>query len=131
MIHELETFELPLEILLPEEHRPVELPPKADWRAIVQSSPELSRADAEVLATGRHLEFRHPILTDDLALRQRIEQEGGLAVGTLGVLLRNYRVGHYDFAELEVMVHRLMNASTLHMSRPFRGYVLSLLNGLQ
>lgn len=129
---ELDSFELALEALFPEEDSQpsIELPPKVDWKPIHQSFPELSPGDAEVLATGRKLGFRHPILTDDLTLRRRIEQEGGLAVGSLGILLRNYRVGRYDLDQLEDMVQRLMDASTLHMGPPFRAYVHSLLKTL-
>lgn len=132
VVQELDAFELPLKVLFPEEgsQPSIELPPKVDWKPIHQSSPELSPADAEVLATGRKQGFRHPILTDDLTLRRRIEQEGGLAVGSLGILLRNHRVGRYDLDELKNMVQRLMDASTLHLSPGFRAYVRSLIQSL-
>lgn len=90
----------------------------------------LQPADRQVLALARQASYRVPVLTDDLALRQRIERHGGVAVGTVGLLVRSFGLGHSTRAQMEESVDRLMTRSTLHMSRPFRRYVLDLIREL-
>lgn len=90
----------------------------------------LQPADRQVLALARESDLRFPVLTDDLALRQQIEGEGGLAVGTVGLLVRSFVLGRSDRGDFESAVERLMSRSSLHMSRPFRRYVLGLIRDL-
>lgn len=90
----------------------------------------LQPADRQVLALARQAGYQIPVLTDDLALRERVERSGGVAVGTVGLLVRSFGLGRSTRAQLEESVDRLMTRSTLHMSRPFRQYVMDLIREL-
>lgn len=128
---ELESFGLSRAALKPGETRPA--------LAVVQVSAGLLRgseesgsvrlqpADEQVLALARHTSYQLPVLTDALAVRRRIEHEGGIAVGTVGVLVRCHRLGKSSFSQLEDSIERLMTGSSLHMSRPFRRFVRKLI----
>ena len=52
-------------------------------------------------------------------------------MGTVGVLVRSFALGQGSRGQLEESVERLMTRSTLHMSRPFRRYVLGLIRNLE
>jgi len=70
------------------------------------------------------------VLTDDLALRRRLENQGVTVVGSVGVLVRAYTTGRIRRDELEGAVDTLFTISTLHLSRAFRAYVRHLLANL-
>jgi predicted nucleic acid-binding protein len=70
------------------------------------------------------------VLTDDQSLRRVLEEQGYLVVGTVGLLLRGYRDDVYDRRGLVESMDRLLEMSTLHMSRPFRDYVRRLVQTL-
>jgi predicted nucleic acid-binding protein len=83
-----------------------------------------------VLALARQTRYQLPVLTDDLALRRRIERKGGVAVGTVGVLVRCQELGMSSVSQLEESIERLISCSSLHMSRPFRTFLRKLIRGL-
>ncbi|MBI5443453.1 MAG: hypothetical protein HY900_19850 [Deltaproteobacteria bacterium] len=87
----------------------------------------LHAADAEVLVLARRTEFRFPALTDDLALRRRLEAEGAEVSGSFGVLIRAYKKGLLERMELKSAVEALFSASTLHAGPAFRAYARVLL----
>lgn len=90
----------------------------------------LQPADRQVLALASRSRFRLPVLTDDLALRRRVEQESGVAVGSVGLLVRSFKLGRCRRSDLDQAVEALMSRSSLHMSRPIRRYVLELIRDL-
>ena len=92
--------------------------------------PVIHAADAQVLALAHTFQFRIPVFTDDLALRQRVELAGGIAVGSVGILVRAYTTGQLTRGELDTAVDALFTESTLYMSKAFRGYVRRLLEQL-
>jgi len=65
-----------------------------------------------------------------LALRQYLEIHHAVVVGSIGMLVRAYRVGQLQRGELEAAVDALFDHSTLHLSRAFRAYVRRLLTDL-
>ena len=78
----------------------------ARWRPLVEAvGPRaIHSADAQVLALARAQGPRAPValvLTDDLALRRRLEAEGAVVVGSVGVLVRAYRSGLLRREELD------------------------------
>jgi predicted nucleic acid-binding protein len=102
------------------------------WRPQLQvvGAPTVHPADAQVLVLVRARAFRAPVLTDDLALRRRLEAEGAVVVGSVGILIRAYRTGLLRREDLDTAVDALFFESTLHLSRAFRAYVRRLLSGI-
>jgi predicted nucleic acid-binding protein len=88
---------------------------------------EIHPADAEVVALARSLHYGVPVLTDDLTLRRRLEAEGAVVVGSVGILVRAYRKSLLSRSEVEVAVQALLSRSTLRMSSAFRTYIRSLM----
>lgn len=84
-------------------------------------------ADAEVFILSREDGFRMPVLTDDLALRRRLETHSTVVVGSIGVLVRAYRMNLLQRGGLESTVDALFDESSLHLSHAFRAYVRQLL----
>ena len=87
-------------------------------------------ADAQVLVLARNAGFRKTVLTDDLALKRRLETHGAVVTGTVGVLVRAYKMGRLERGDLESAVDALFDKSTLHLSRAFRAYVRRLVTDL-
>ena len=102
------------------------------WEPVVHEISPLviQPAAAQVFVLARSDQFRKPVLTDDLALRRRLEGRGATVVGTVGLLVRAYSTGRLARDELNRAVDTLFTASTLHMSRAFRAYIHHLLAGL-
>lgn len=92
--------------------------------------PPLHPADAEVFVLAHDDGFQKPVLTDDLALRRRLEASGAVVTGSIGILVRACKTGWLTRAQLESAVDALFTDSTLHLSRAFRAYVRQLLAGL-
>jgi predicted nucleic acid-binding protein len=90
----------------------------------------LQPADAQVFALAKAERFEKTVLTDDLALRRRIEAQNGIAVGSIGILIRAYRIGQLQRSELDEAIEALFQHSTLYLSRPFRAYIQRLLESL-
>lgn len=111
----------------------VEAVAEDSWREAMQEPalPPIQPTDAQVFALARQNEFRHPVLTDDLALRRRLEAAGADVVGSVGLLVAAYKSGRLARSELDEAVDALFTHSTLHLSRAFRAYVHRLLAGLR
>jgi predicted nucleic acid-binding protein len=102
------------------------------WTPIVGETgqPTIHPADAQVFVLAQSAGFQNPVLTDDLALRQRLESQSATVVGTVGILVRSYKIGHLRRDELENTIDALFNMSSLYMSRAFRAYIRQLLANL-
>ena len=100
------------------------------WRSAMKQT-GLQPADAQVLALAKSRGFSETVLTDDLALRKCVEQEGGGVAGSVGLLVRSYRLGHFELNELLESADRLMSQSTLFMSKPFRTWLRKMLEELE
>ena len=105
---------------------------RAEWEPVVSEpgQPTIHPADAQVFVLARSSRFQKPVLTDDLALRRRLESQGATVVGSVGILVRAYTGSHLSLSGLESAVDALFIVSTLRMSRAFRAYVRHLLNTL-
>ena len=103
---------------------------KREWSPIVRETnpPAIHPADAQVFILAQSSQFQTPVLTDDLALRRRLESQGATVVGSVGVLVRAYTTGHIKRDELESAVDALFTTSSLRTSRAFRAYVRHLLD---
>lgn len=99
-----------------------------EWSPLVieADQPIIHPADAQVFVLVQLAQFQTPVLTDDLALRQRLERQQATVVGTVGVLIRAYTNGLLKRNELENAIDALFTASTLHLSRAFRAYIRHL-----
>ena len=101
------------------------------WKKLLrESTPRIQPADAQVAVLASKLGEQRPVLTDDLALRRIVEGRGGIAVGSVGILVRAYKAWRWEKSQLRESVDLLFSKSTLHISPAFRGYVQSLLKRL-
>ncbi len=100
-----------------------------DAMLVTEQSPAIHSADAEVflLAYGNSSRL---MLTDDLVLRRRLEANGIVVVGSVGILVRAYKTGRLTRSELEMAIDTLFTVSTLYLSRAFCVYVRQLLSEL-
>jgi predicted nucleic acid-binding protein len=105
---------------------------ESEWSVIIGAvnQPIIHPADAQVFVLARSSQFQDLILTDDLALRRRLESQGATVVGSVGVLVRAYTTNHLKRNELESAIDALFTTNTLHMSRAFRAYIRQLLANL-
>jgi len=103
-----------------------------EWEAVMYGpeAPAIQPADVQVFVLAQANQLQHPVLTDDLALRQYLESHHGVVVGSVGVLVRAYRVGLFQRNELDEAIDSLFDYSTLHLSHAFRAYVRRLLTNL-
>ena len=128
---ELSRFDLSLELASSRGSVEIRLDkvPAAKWRKLLAEPREhrIHPADAQVAILAIEDELRRPILTDDLALRHLLEARGGTVTGTVGILVRAFHTGLLDKAQLESSIESLFSASTLHLGKAFRRYVLSLI----
>jgi len=90
---------------------------------------KVHRADLSVAALAFRL-LPDVVLTDDLELRKGLEAQGHTVVGSVGVLIRAFRVGLLTKAELKSHLDRLFDGSTLYLSKAFRTHVRKLLKDL-
>lgn len=99
-----------------------------EWNPLVTQAdqPIIHPADAQVFVLAQLAQFQNPVLTDDLALRQRLEHQQATVVGTVGVLIRAYTSRFLKRSELENAIDTLFTSSTLHLSRAFRAYIRHL-----
>lgn len=103
-----------------------------EWKVLL-AGPEPARlqpADAQVFFLAQVGLFQALVLTDDLALRRRLEAHGATVVGSVGILIRAYASGRFPRHELEQSVETLLEESSLHLSRAFRVYVRKLVSEL-
>jgi predicted nucleic acid-binding protein len=90
---------------------------------------KLHRADASIIALADDLRIR-PILTDDMELRKALESRGHEAVGSIGVVVRAYKVGKLTKEALEDLIDDLFSRSSLYLSKGFRQFVREMLVAL-
>ena len=131
---ELEGFGFSIDHVRASVESPVEVQSveASSWRRVVTDQGDrLQPADAQVLTLAVAAGFGIPVLTDDLEIRRAVEKEGGLAVGSIGILVKNYHQQRFAKSELERRVDQLVGKSTLHMSRPFRRYVRTLIQEIE
>jgi predicted nucleic acid-binding protein len=100
-----------------------------DWQSLIggAGASAIHPADAQVIAMAQKQAFTFPVLTDDLALRRRLEMQGATVVGSFGVLVRAHSVGILERQTLKNAVDNLFTTSSLHTSQAFRAYAQSLL----
>lgn len=65
-----------------------------------------------------------------LSLRQLLESNGAMVVGSVGLLIRGYRDDRLDLDTLKTSIDDLLERSTLHLSQAFRSYVRQLVEEL-
>ena len=87
-------------------------------------------ADAQVFILAQSNQFRPLVLTDDLALRRRLEDKNTTVVGSIGILVRAYTTELLERSELVNAVEALCTNSTLYMSSPFQAFVRHLITNL-
>lgn len=105
---------------------------REQWAAVTHEAnePSIHPADAQVFTLAQSNQFRLPVLTDDLALRRRLETRNATVIGSVGILVRAYTTGLLNRNELENFVEALCTTSSLHMSSPFIAYVRQLITNL-
>ena len=100
---------------------------------------KLHRADASVIFLAeqlKHSALRRSralllaVLTDDLNLRKALESLGMTAVGSVGILIRCFKLGRFGKTELEAMLDKLFTGSTLYLSKAFKVRVKAMIDGL-
>lgn len=105
---------------------------RKEWGPLIGAGdqPPIHPADAQVFVLAQASQFQIPVLTDDLALRRRPENQQATVVGSVGILVRAYTTGHLNRGELESAIDTLVTESTLYMSPAFRTYVRHLVANL-
>ena len=93
------------------------------------AAPQLSAADLSVLVLARRIS-RANVLTDDLRLRHCVHALGRRAIGSVGVLVRAYRLKKISSFQLRRAISELFDDSSLYLSLVFREKVLSLIKEL-
>ena len=91
---------------------------------------KLSDADVAVLVLAR----RSPndlVLTDDLHLRRRVEAIPRRVVGSVGILVRAYRLKKIGSFQLRRGINELLDDSSLYLSSAFRQKVWALIQQLE
>lgn len=88
------------------------------------------RADLSVAALAARLK-PDVVLTDDLRLRRGLESQGYQVVGSVGVLIRAFRVNRLSKSELLIRLDNLLDGSSLYTSKAFRSLVRASLDSLE
>jgi len=134
VVEELRAYHPDLPTLLANNlHTDVIQLPDTEWGEYLNSPdrPSIHAADAQGRALAHADEFRTTVLTDDLALRRRLEQHGATVAGSIGLLIRGHTLEQISYHELTRAVDALFTSSSLHLSRGFRAYVLQLIADLK
>lgn len=107
--------------------------PESKWQPLTQAlgQPVIHAADAQVFVIAQESDFTTPVLTDDLALRRRLDGVNATSVGTIGILVRAYKQSLFNRQELDSSIDALFTSSTLHASRAFKAYIEKLLSDLE
>lgn len=107
--------------------------PEPKWRPLTLKlgQPAIHAADAQVFTLAQESDFATTVLTDDLALRHQLESVQGIAVGTIGILIRAYKQTVLTRRQLDSSIDALFTVSTLHASRAFKAYIEKLLSDLE
>ena len=90
----------------------------------------LQDADLAVFALAELRSFNCTVLTDDLALRRVLENNGATVAGSVGILIRAYAGGLLSRPEMHTAIEALLERSTPHLRRAFRVYVRHLVAAL-
>ena len=91
---------------------------------------DFADADLSVLVLARRSP-RDLVLTDDLRLRRCAEQIRRRVVGTVGILVRAYRLKRINLFQLRRAIDELFDDSSLYLSAAFRRTILELLRQLE
>jgi predicted nucleic acid-binding protein len=59
----------------------------------------------------------HTLLTDDLAVREVAKQRNLIPVGSLGIIVKAYRLGHISLDDAEHYLEELFDTSSLYVTR--------------
>lgn len=70
------------------------------------------------------------VLTDDLLLRRGLESQGHQVVGSVGVLIRAFRMKQLAKSELLCSIDQLLDGSSLYTSKAFRVTIRRFLENL-
>ena len=76
----------------------------------------LHTGDVESLCLCQHARVS-TLLTDDLSVREAAKQLSLTPVGSLGIVIRAYRVGHISLADAERYLNALCDTSSLFVTR--------------
>ena len=76
----------------------------------------LQTGDVESLCLCQHTQVS-TLLTDDLSVREAAKQLSLTPVGSLGIVVRAYRVGHISLADAERYLNALYDTSSLFVTR--------------
>jgi predicted nucleic acid-binding protein len=98
-------------------------------RKSVSAAIDLQLTDVSVLLLSEQLK-PDLVLTDDLALRQVLEQRGRVPMGSIGLVMRAYSAGLWDRDRAEQTMDALFTHSTLYLSPIFRKYARRKLHSL-
>lgn len=100
-----------------------------DAQQAALSGLKLHQTDVSVAALAARLSPA-VVLTDDLELRKALESQGRTIVGSVGVLVRAFKTGHFTKSQLQAHLDQLFDGSTLYLSKAFRASVRQLLDSL-
>ena len=104
-------------------------PRELDAQRALLSTFALHPADLSVAALAARLS-PDVVLTDDLNLRKGLEAQGRTAVGSVGILVRAFKMGRLTKPELQAHLDRLFDGSSLYLSKGLRVHVRRLLDNL-
>jgi predicted nucleic acid-binding protein len=76
----------------------------------------LQTGDVESLCLCQHLQVS-TLLTDDLSVREAAKQLSLTPVGSLGIVVRAYRVGHISLVDAKRYLNALYDTSSLFVTR--------------
>jgi predicted nucleic acid-binding protein len=76
----------------------------------------LQTGDVESLCLCQHSQVS-TLLTDDLSVREAAKQLSLTPVGSLGIVVRAYRIGHISLADAERYLNALYDTSSLFVTR--------------
>jgi predicted nucleic acid-binding protein len=103
--------------------------PELDAQRVALIGFKVQQTDISVAALAARLS-PDVVLTDDLELRKSLQAQGYVVVGSVGVLVRAFKMGRVTKAELRAYLEQLFDGSTLYLSKGFHAYVRKLLESL-
>jgi len=106
---------------------------ESQWQQVISSSKHLAihPADAQVFVLAQSNNFLKLVLSDDLDLRRLLESHNATVVGSVGLLVRAYKLGRLEYDALAESINALFTNSTLYISRAFKVYVEKLIEDLK